>query len=190
MTRPRARLSDMTHLFPLCCLIVSLFLGIGDRSLANPIRETAPSDPFAYCSRIGSIDLPAGGAAPVPKALEPFLESTLGVPNGALTRESYYWRCMDGAVYVCAIGANIPCDAKANRATRSLGAENYCRANRDAPIVPAYATGHASIYEWSCRAGSALRGKRLVTIDRRGYRTDIWYRVGPGVPNDAAKVTP
>jgi len=49
--------------------------------------------------------------------------------------------------------------------------------NRDAALVPAYATGHNVIYEWSCNAGSAVRGKQVVKLDRRGYRSDIWYRV-------------
>jgi hypothetical protein len=134
-------------------------------------------DPFAYCARVGSVDTPVGGGSPVPLTLTPFLRTTLGLSAEApLVPKNYFWRCMDGAVYVCAIGANQPCDAKADRAKRNSGADNYCRENRDATFVPAYATGHNSIYEWSCSAGAAVP-KRAIKLDRRGYRADIWYRV-------------
>ncbi|MFZ1099341.1 MAG: hypothetical protein WAN26_08045 [Steroidobacteraceae bacterium] len=135
-------------------------------------------DPFAYCARVNTIDTPLGGASPVPLALAPFLRKTLGLSADApLTPGEYFWRCMDGAVYVCAIGANLRCDVKADRAERNSGADNYCRKNPNATFVPAYAIGHNTIYEWSCSAGNAVRGKRTIKLDHRGYRADIWYRV-------------
>lgn len=135
-------------------------------------------DPFAYCARENTIDTPPGGASPTPRALAPFLRTTLGLSAEApITPQNYFWRCMDGAVYVCAIGANLRCDAKADRAKRNSGANNYCRENPNATFVPAYATGHNTIYEWSCSAGNAVPGKRTTKLDRRGYRADIWYRV-------------
>ena len=71
---------------------------------------------------------------------------------------------MDGRVYVCAIGANLRCDAKAERAKRNAGADNYCRENPNATFVPACATGHDTIYAWSCSAGNALPGKRAIML--------------------------
>ncbi|HWZ64876.1 MAG TPA: hypothetical protein VNX02_17795 [Steroidobacteraceae bacterium] len=137
-------------------------------------------DPFAYCARVNTIDTPLGGASPIPPALAPFLRKTLGLSADApLTPESSFWRCMDGAVYVCAIGANLRCDAKADRASRNAGADNYCRENPNATFVPAYATGHDTIYAWSCSAGGAVPGNRTIKVDRRGYRADIWHRVLP-----------
>jgi hypothetical protein len=135
-------------------------------------------DPFAYCLRVGTIDVPMGGASPVPAALMQSLRAAIGLSADApLTPPSYYWRCMNRAVFVCAVGANIPCDTKADRAKRNLGADNYCRENHNAAFVPAYATGHRSIYEWSCAGGNSVRGKRLVKLDARGYRIDFWHRV-------------
>jgi len=90
---------------------------------------------------------------------------------------SIFWRCMDGAVYVCAVGANLVCDGKADRAKNNAGAGNFCRDNPDAKVVPAYATGHATIYEWHCAGGRASRGRQLGRIDRRGYPSDIWHKV-------------
>ncbi len=135
-------------------------------------------DPFAYCLRVGTIDQPAGGGSPVPTSLLQYLRAAIGLaPDAPLTPQSYYWRCMDRAVFVCAVGANIPCDTKADSAKRNLGADNYCRGNPDAARVPSYATGHNAIYEWSCAGGISVRGKRFVKLDARGYRIDFWHRV-------------
>jgi hypothetical protein len=145
---------------------------------ADTLSVPVVADPFGYCARLGTIDTPEGGASPVPTALMPFLRTTLGLSADApLTPQNYFWRCMNGAVYVCVIGANQRCDAKADRGKRNSGADNYCRENPKATFVPAYATGHNSIYEWSCSAGNAVPGKRTIKLDRRGYRSDIWHRI-------------
>jgi len=172
----------MTRVLPIGCASLLCILGASRHCFAADLG-TAPSDPFAYCAAIGNIDTPVGGASPIPAALTPYLGTALGLPaNFAQAPQHYFWRCMKGAVYVCTTGANIPCDAKADRAKHSVGAENYCRENRDAAIVPAYATGHATIYAWRCSAGHAVRGKQMAKLDARGYRADIWYRVSPKLP--------
>jgi hypothetical protein len=173
-----ARFYDMMHAPQIGCLSFVLSLCSSHAGFAADIATTAPSDPFAYCSAMRSIDVPAGGSSPIPAVLAPYLARTLGLqPNTAMAPQNYYWRCMDGAIYVCAVGANMPCGAKADSAKGNVGARNYCRENRDAIFVPAYATGHASIYSWSCSAGRAVRGKQASKIDPRGFRADIWYRV-------------
>lgn len=84
---------------------------------------------------------------------------------------------MDGAVYVCAVGANILCASKADGSLSNEGATAFCRDKREAPFVPAYATGHATIYQWRCVKGAAVRGKAVAALDRRGYRTDVWRKL-------------
>lgn len=164
-----------------CSGLVALFL-LGKRSVASDVVANATTDPFAYCSAIGSIDRPPGGSSPVPLALKPFLSRALGLSADAEFRpERFYWRCMNGIVFVCAIGANIPCAAKADLARRNVGADKYCRDNPEATFVPAYATGHETLFAWSCSLGHALPGKRMAKLDPRGYRTDFWYEVTPGV---------
>ncbi len=79
---------------------------------------------------------------------------------------------------MCARGANIPCDTKADRAKLNRGAAEYCRENPDAKEAPAYATGHRTIYRWRCVAGNAERGPAISSVDRRGFRSDNWYAVG------------
>jgi hypothetical protein len=160
-------------------VLVLLSLGFPMAAHAAP---PGIGDAFAYCTHVGTIDKPSGGFAPsvVPPSLEPRVRPALGLSADAvLPPGSVYWRCMDHAVYVCAVGANIPCGAKADRAKRNPGAENFCRQNPDEAAVPASATGHSTIYDWRCSAGHAVRGKQVFKLDRRGYQTAFWHRVSP-----------
>ena len=139
----------LVYLFGLAILLP------GHALLADPAASGQTVDPFTHCARTGTMD------APKPDAAHP----------------GTYWRCMGGAVYVCEVGANIPCDSKADRATHNAGADSYCRENRDAAAVPAYAAGHETIYEWHCKAGLAVRGRPSARLDRRGFRVDFWHRI-------------
>ena len=49
-------------------------------------------------------------------------------------------------------GANLPC-GKMNTARDNQGADDYCRANPDVDVVPAFATGHDTIYSYRCAGG-------------------------------------
>ena len=170
----------MTLRYSSICYLTVLLFAVDSGCLAAEPVKVAPSNPFAYCSQVGSIDAPTGGSTPIPLVLKPYVVKARGLPPElGFAPQRYFWRCMDGAVYVCDIGANIPCDAKADLAKRNLGAENYCRENLGAELVPAYATGHASIYSWRCSAGRAVRGKQLFKVDVRGFQTDFWFRVAP-----------
>jgi hypothetical protein len=166
--------------FPVLAMVSFIVACASGAATASNRSDTPPDteDPFAYCLRVGTIDAPMGGASPVPASLLQYLRAAIGLSSDApLTPQSYYWRCMDQAVFVCAVGANIPCDTKADVAKRNLGADNYCRENPNAAWVPAYATGHNGIYEWSCLGGNSVRGKRVVALDARGYRIDFWHRI-------------
>ena len=166
----------------LLTVIAFTFIALGALAeFAGADEAIPPSDPFAYCSAIGDIDVPSGGASPVPPALRPYLAKAIGLTvDSPAPATGDYWRCMGGAVYVCAVGANIPCGSKADRAKRNLGAERYCIDNPDAASVPAYATGHETIYRWSCAAGKAARGRHALKVDQRGFRVDLWHRVVRG----------
>jgi hypothetical protein len=169
--------------FSLSCLFGAVICGLVRPAWADPAAPTvtlpsALADPVGYCARIGTIDVPTGGGSPIPVALQPRVRAAVGLTADApFEPAAFYWRCMRGAVYVCAVGANLPCGAKANRAHRNAGAERFCRAHRDLGVVPAYVTGHDTLYSWSCTAGHAVRGKAVASLDARGYRTDIWHRL-------------
>ena len=170
-----------------CLALVILGAGGGEQCAAqNAAQNAGPisplESPFAFCARVGTDDRlgsshgAASGAAP--GALEPYVYQALGLPRDAsLSPNEIFWRCMDGKVYVCARGANIPCDSKADRSRMNRGAANYCRENPNAADVPAYATGHRTVYRWKCIEGEAERGPTVSATDRRGFRTDIWHVV-------------
>ena len=138
------------------------------------------TDPFAYCAAVGTIDTPdarytgpktPGSVLPIP--VGPGTPSPF--PEG-----SVYWRCMDGKVYTCTVGANIPCWAKANTSTTPTpGMQNYCKDQPNAESIPAVATGHETIYSWSCKDGVPVMGKQIFHVDAQGYQTEYWQQIPP-----------
>jgi hypothetical protein len=82
-------------------------------------------------------------------------------------------RCVGSKVLGCAVGANLNCD-KADRRRALAGATAWCRDNPNASGIPMAATGHATIYDWSCKGGRAVAGKIVATVDPQGYAADNW----------------
>ena len=141
--------------------------------------------PFTYCAAVRTIDAPdtryQGPAVPEPVARG--LQKEFGVapeePLAAFARGTT-WRCMDGAVYACNVGANLPCQEKpATDPQPSDGMRTYCKENPGSDFIPMYVTGHGTIYDWSCVNGVVTRGKRTAELDARGYIASIWYRIDP-----------
>jgi hypothetical protein len=169
--------------FTRCLVLVALGVGSGEHGAAQGAGPLpAFESPFAFCARVGTDDRlgssHSAASAAALGALQPYLHEALGLPlDASFLPNEIFWRCMGGKVYVCARGANIPCDSKADRSEVNRGAENYCRENPNGAEVPAYATGHRTIYRWKCVEGRAERGPTLIATDSRGYRTDIWHVV-------------
>jgi hypothetical protein len=147
---------------------------------------TAPAtftDPVAYCQAIGNIDAPdARFTGPkVPEMVAAGLQKALGLPGTPAppVAQNSVWRCMDGKVYACTIGANLPCSEKAvvDR-TPAQPVKEYCQANKNSDFVPAVVTGRATIYEWRCTEGVPAIVKELTKVDARGFQADIWYQLG------------
>ena len=151
-----------------CRLLALVLVWTGNTSAAVGAAESDPGtdNPLAYCARVRTLDLPPGGGSPAPRALESYVRTALGLSvDAAFVPENYYWRCMDRAVYVCAIGANLPCAAKADRSKRNTGAEQYCRDNPGASAVPA--AGHDGV-------ASGVERTTRATADRTTVSTPIW----------------
>lgn len=84
------------------------------------------------------------------------------------------FRCMNGKVLVCAVGANLPC-VKMNAARDNPGANEFCRQNpADEDSVPAYAVGHDSVYSYKCRNGRAEVVEPTWDLDERGFARKLW----------------
>lgn len=132
-------------------------------------------DPFAYCKISGDVDAPAG---PTPGSVAAALSRRLAVPPIPADRVS--WRCMDGAVWACTVGANIQCDAKLDTdRTSTDGMRTWCRENPTADVVPAYVTGRATAFEWRCTDGEPTVVRQLATPDARGFDSSVWTAVSP-----------
>jgi hypothetical protein len=88
------------------------------------------------------------------------------------------WRCMNGQVYACNFGANIPCRERADtKRTPSPEMKEFCHANSTSDMIPAYITGRATVYEWRCTNGTPAIVKEVTHPDGRGFLSMYWYEI-------------
>jgi hypothetical protein len=164
---------------------------------ATPLSENAPmpgvlapqtfTDPFAYCAAVGTLDKPDGRytGQPLPDVLmQGYLKASGASPNAAADpnfRKMTIWRCMQGKVYVCNFGANLPCDSKANTGkTPTQAMIDFCKQNPDSDFIPMSVTGHDVIYSWHCVRDVPIILDQISQVDPAGFLANIWYPVGPG----------
>jgi hypothetical protein len=151
----------------------------GSCALNAEIRE-----PFAFCAAIGNSPvLPAAGGEParlLPQALLASMR-TQGLSNSEMpdyVQAAAHWRCMNSEVYVCPVGANLPCEEPANLSqTPRKAMQEFCTENPDADGMPAYVTGRATVYNWNCIDGQAVVGEQRFTADAQGYLAEFWHRL-------------
>lgn len=135
-------------------------------SVAAPHAET----PGAFCARVGTDDT----LRPIPATLVPAVNAAFhtSMPTEVATRMTVF-RCADRRVMACGMGANLPC-GKADTSRVSVGGAQWCKQHADAVFIPAYATGHATIFEWRCRDGAAVIAKQVFRVDPRGFVAEFW----------------
>lgn len=142
------------------------------------------TDPFTYCAAVGTLSAPDARytGVNVPDAViqgylkAAKLENTTE-PMDQL-RAGTFWRCMDGKVYACNVGANLPCQSKANTDSSPTSAMNdFCAANVNADFIPESVTGHETIYSWKCQGSSAAVDKQIDQADADGFLSSIWYEL-------------
>lgn len=124
---------------------------------AHALEYREGDDPVTYCqSAIESGVYPAGES------------------------ENSVWRCMDGEVWVCVVGANLPCGEKGDHSrTPTQAVSAFCRANPGAQVIPAFITGRATLFEWTCDGDEAAAGRQIFTTDSAGYIAEFWHRQNP-----------
>ncbi len=183
----RAALLQYTILFLIalnliCC---SSFGAPGPTAVPSPTQAATYSDPFAYCAAVGTIDEPdAHYVGPkVPEVIaKGLMKATNASPDAPLDLfiQNSFWRCMDGKVYGCFVGANIPCWSKANTDRAPTAAETeFCKTQPNADSIPAVVTGHETIYEWRCENGVPEIIRQVLKVDSRGFISDFWYEISP-----------
>ena len=148
----------------------------------------APSssdDAWAYCSAVGTIDASDArytGEA-MPPAVAAGLRKAVGAPADApleVFARGGSWRCMGGKVYACAVGANLPCQEKADVSREpSMPIVRFCRQNPGADVVPAFVTGRATVFAWRCAGGAPAIARQIATPDPQGFLSNIWHEIPP-----------
>jgi hypothetical protein len=98
--------------------MVASLAGCAGAPLPRPTPATF-TDPFAYCATVGTSDSPAPPYAgpTLPDSVIAGLKKALDMPDDVpaeVLQNGTFWRCMNGKVYACFVGANLPCEAKAN----------------------------------------------------------------------------
>ncbi len=155
---------------------------------ATPKIETF-SDPFAYCSAVGTIDLP-GASYTGPQMTEGIIagfKKAAGLEASTEPMDMFMkttiWRCMDSQVYACNFGANLPCSSKANTdKTPTQAMKDFCQASPNSDFIPMAVTGHSTIYSWHCVNDTPELLDQIETVDAAGYLAGIWYPIEPNVP--------
>jgi hypothetical protein len=149
-------------------------------------EQTQFTDPFAYCAAVGIMDTPDARytGTDTPEVIVNGLRKVLGTPDDAPMEPfvaGTFWRCMDGKVWACFVGANLPCTEKADTSrTPTPDMADFCKANPNSDFIPAYITGRATVYEWRCTNGAPEIVKQIVEPDAQGFQSNIWYEISPG----------
>ncbi len=150
------------------------------RSECAPGQSLAAfDDPFAYCAAVGTVDTPDSrytGPAWSEAVAEGLRVATGAAADAPMTAS--VWRCADGKVMGCFVGANLPCEEKADLSeTPNQGIVDYCTANPAADVVPAAAAGRATVYQWRCENGAPVIVQQVFTADAQGFIAEIWYPI-------------
>jgi len=146
-------------------------------------------DPFAYCAAVGTIDAPDArftGEQPPAAVIEGIraaFDASADTPI-EFYQNGTFWRCADGQVKACFVGANLPCETKADLSeTPNEGTVAFCQENPDAEVVPAAAAGRATVFTWSCADGTPVKGEQVAQADAQGFIADFWYVIEPPTTN-------
>ncbi len=161
--------------------------GDDDREISksSSAEESIYKDPFAYCEAVGTVDSPDSRyvGPKLPEAIVLGLKKAFGAPETAppdVFERGTYWRCMNGKVYACNVGANLPCTEKADTSREpNKRMKEWCKSNPDSDFIPAYASGRSTTYEWKCTGGEPETVKEIDKPDAAGYISNIWYEISP-----------
>jgi len=172
-------------------LLLALLISVS--ADAETWRDTF-DDPFAYCAALDTVDAPGRRyvGPPMTPAIARGLQQAFAIEADQIPESlllNSVWRCMDGQVYACNRGANLPCETRADldrEPTPALTA--YCVEHPQTDSVPMAVSGRATVYAWHCEDGVAVAGEQFVEPDARGYLQSLWFRIpspGPAPGRDA-----
>ncbi len=150
-------------------------------AVAQPVSFV---DPVPYCHSVGTIDQPDGRytGPKVPAWMARALRQALHAPEATPITHFQHavWRCAGGRVLACDIGANIPCDEKADQSRKPpQGARGFCGQQPGADIVPSVAFSQPSLYLWRCDGTEPVIVRQVLQVDAQGYPARYWHVVTP-----------
>jgi len=154
------RFADLAKFMLLASLVVGTS-ALGARP-ARAAESYCPNPSYQQPRKV-----PANLVARVAKALQ---------IDAALVRGATFVRCAGATLMGCSIGANLVC-GEADTRRQIPEATRWCHDNPEAKIVPMFATGHATIYEWSCVGRRAVPGKAVFAVDPGGYIAENWQTI-------------
>lgn len=152
------------------------------KTMNNASEQPIYDDPFDYCRAVGSVDSPDDRyvGPPMPDSIIKGLIQQGIIPTDSPPefKINAVWRCMNGRVWVCHFGANLPCQEKADISeTSTPKMEDFCKTNPATDIIPAYVTGRATVYEWKCNDGKPKVVRQVFHVDPRGYLSEFWHEL-------------
>ena len=141
-------------------------------------------DPFAYCAAVGTADEPGENytGEEVPDVIAEGIRDAFGAEDVDLEvyRRGTVWRCVDGKVLACNVGANIPCLAKADESQEPTQPMiDFCQDNADSDFIPAVVTGRSTVYEWGCDDTTPVVVGQYTEVDSQGFLEFAWHELTP-----------
>ena len=145
--------------------------------LTGAALSSAPASAqgFSFCKPNANDDR----LRPLPKSLVPQAMRLFALHGmtAEQVRHSTVVRCGDGRLLACNAGANLSC-GKANVSQTLPAGAAWCRQHPEADFIPAYVTGHDSIYRWRCTQGAPVAGEPVEPVDGRGFIARYWRPIG------------
>ena len=163
-------------------ILVAVLLGACGTPAPQP--PASYSDPFAYCGAVGTVDAPdaryTGEAMPAAVLDALVRQGVVSADAPPKFQKNAVWRCMDGQVWACHFGANLPCEERADTSqVPTAEMEAFCQSNASADVIPAAVTGRATVYEWRCSDGQPAVVKQVFTPDAQGFVAGFWFELTP-----------
>jgi hypothetical protein len=148
-----------------------IILGVGIVPRLSIATPAVVGSPRAYCARVGNDDELRSSPPSLTSAIKRLFDiAGNNVPTAA------YYRCAEGHVLVCWVGANLPC-GKANTAKELAAVTQWCATHPNSDFIPMVVTGHDTLYSWRCAGGTAQAGAPVGKLDARGFFAEYWQRV-------------
>ena len=195
MENSRGRILIMDKLCPIALMLILPAVAVLAAACTNNAPTPPPplfptvgtfADPFAYCGAVGTVDKPDTRytGQPIPDGIINGFKKAAGLESSTepmdMLRKTTIWRCMEGKVYACNFGANLPCDSKANTdGSPSQAMQDFCKASPNAGSIPMAVTGHDTIYSWHCVNDRAQVLQKSFKVDAAGFIAEIWYPIAP-----------